>query len=750
MVATAVAVLLLTCASAAAVGDANVTASCSEETEASPGFRSFMPDCRAYEMVTPPYEAGQLVRGVFMEPPQLSKEGTHIIGLDLAGFADTENLEQVGLEFGAVYEFSRTPTGWSAESLEPPASQYPRRIFVGASADLSKTLWDLYVAPEGDEELGVDPNNTMLAIREGAGAEKGRFTLVGPVTAPGHEPAVFQSYGIVGASADMSHILLAVTADNKQLWPGDSTEEGAESLYEYQGTGDREPVLVGVKNEGSLKGAPYVNDGVQLVSRCGTRLGSAESVTTRNAVSESGEVVYFTALACGETPRVNELYSRIDGSRTAAISEPSKTDCTACDTTRAAQEAAPEGAVFQGASEDGAKVFFTTKQELLPGAAGNSLYEYDSEAPEGERVVLVAGEVTGVAAISEDGARVYFESTAELTGAPNGNGEKAETGSENLYAYDTDSNDSKIAFVAQEPSDPASRTTPLDVTGDGRFAVFSSARKLRGTDDSSTVPQLFEYDAETGKVARVSVGQKSPSGYECESTKTVEEGFACDGNITSETEMPLLVSGISGKFSSPPTGAMSHVSVSEGGAVFFVSRDRLTPDAAAGGENIYEYRSGDVYLISPGDEAVPIELSRGKTRLLGSDESGTDVFFTSTDTLVPQDTDTQSNWYDAREDGGFAAPLPQFSCVATNCQGAPTTAPALPGPGGSETAVAGGNRVVPSTAPTAKRKPRSRAQELATALRACAKKKPGRKRTACYAQARRRYGPPRKDPGRRG
>jgi hypothetical protein len=112
-----------------------------------------------------------------------------------------------------------------------------------------------------------------------AGVGKGSFELVGPVVAPGHvssngasgEP---QTGGPVGASADLSHVLLSVWASGKQAWPGDSTVEGGDSLYEYAGTGDREPVLVGVNNEGRLHGSPYVNEGAELISKCGTVLGS--------------------------------------------------------------------------------------------------------------------------------------------------------------------------------------------------------------------------------------------------------------------------------------------------------------------------------------------------------------------------------------------------------------------------------------------------------------------------------------------
>jgi len=79
------------CASAFAAGDANQQASCPFETEASPGFRSFLPDCRAYELVTPPYTGGQYVLSELEAPPPVSADGEHVLGFALAGFAGAEN-----------------------------------------------------------------------------------------------------------------------------------------------------------------------------------------------------------------------------------------------------------------------------------------------------------------------------------------------------------------------------------------------------------------------------------------------------------------------------------------------------------------------------------------------------------------------------------------------------------------------------------------------------------------------------------
>jgi hypothetical protein len=712
-VVVAAVVSLCVCAGALASGDAN-SSECLPATEASSGFHTYLPDCRAYELVSPAFASGAVPFGTgnSKEPPPISATGEHLLSLVFGGFAETEALEQNLFKYGAYYEFSRTTAGWTAEALSPPDSLYPRFEFAFASTDFSRSLWSVEQAAAPGEELPIGvppedpngvingynyPNNGTLVIREAIGGGKGRFTVVGPVTAPGHEPtSKVEGFEPAGASADLSHILLDVEATLKQLWPGDETTEGRrrQSLYEYVGTGDREPVLVGVRNEGHLDGKPYLNDDANLISRCGTVLGGSRAGgSLQDAVSAGGEIVYFTALACGEEPKVNELYARVDAEQTVDISEPSTGsggDCAACD------ESEPASAAFHGASEDGSKVFFTSEQQLLPKAKGNTLYEYDFDAGDPhERLTVIAPEVGGVAGISEDGGRVYFESSAVLSVGANGNGEEPQLVGQNLYVYDTVAG-GKPVFVAQDAGNER-------VTHDGTFLVFESSRHISGTNDTSVIPQLFEYDADTGVIARVSVGQSAPGGYECETTHVAEEGFNCDGNATSGSyQLPYsLAEGEGIKWA--PTNPTSGLAVAKDGTVEFESAIALTPLAIPGKENVYEYRGGEVYLISPGSEEVSTDYEGG-SRLLGIDESGQDVFFSTTEGLLPQDTDTQTSWYDARENGGFPRPLEASACAGSSCQGALTPTPVLPTPGGSATAVGGGN-LAPLPAPVVKPKP---------------------------------------------
>jgi hypothetical protein len=862
----ALAVLLVACAwlsscsAAFAAGDAN-RGRCGEfpSTESSPGFRSFLPDCRAYELVTPPYKGGQFAHWTLSAPPPVSPDGEHLLGLDFAGFAGTENEEEVGFTTGAIYEFSRTPSGWSAEALEPPASQHARSQFLDASADLSRSLWALSIQSPG-EELAYPEKGNTLNIRERVGDEV-RFSEVGP-TAP---PGVSRSFGtrelaLAGASRDLTHLAFAMTSESGRLWPGDATREGDESLYEYVGTGSREPTLVGVSNAGPLQGATYVNEGAKLISECGTILGSSGTVSAYNAISSDGETIYFSALhaegCSGGQPAVNELYARVAGAKTVAISEPSKEDCEEC------VESGKANAVFQGASEDGSRVFFMTEQELLPGQKGENLYEYDFDAEAGHRIVLVSAgasspEVQAVARISEDGSHAYYVAKGVLTTASNANGEKAEAGADNLYVYDASAQSTafvatlltvaeeqkikteveangripgieaeieqaklsieefKAAFPTEKteikattaectkdrekgevilaeaceenlkekeatlarreahlveaevtlaslekelPEEISQSVTreireethvtvrdekrPFDTTPNGSWLVFQSDRDLTGSEDTSTVDQLFEYDTQTGVLARASLGQCSAATRGC----LPGARFGDNGNTTSEEDAASI---LAPEYSTNmrATAATSALSLAEDGTVVFVSRERLTPQAVQGAENVYEYREGEVYAISPGDEAAEVEPRtevepRGEPRLLGTDSSGRDVFFFGTGSLVPQATDTQASWYDARIGGGFPEPVSPVGCSGDACQGPLSATPFLPSAAGSATQTAGENLTpaISKTAVKAEAKTLTRAQKLAKALKACHKLRSRTSRATCEKKAKSKYG----------
>jgi hypothetical protein len=733
--------------------------SCPNEQLRSELHSGELPDCRAYEMVTPPYKEGAEVYVWAMSPA-----GSRILGQSFGVVDGAESDEIEGEGEAATYVFTRGSQGWSTEAIAPPAWRFPSVALAAATPELTSTLW-LLRTPEQPNRRERD-----LYLR----TENGTFVPIGPTQATTGEPKVGEETEYADASRSLHDVLFTLDAnadDGAFLWPGDTTLPGpvsARSLYEYSGTGNSEPVLVGVRNRGRLEGYPHINEGAELITQCGTRLGGP---STYNAVSESGNTVFFTALGLDEVecaekapgatgPRFAELYARVGGAETIAVSEPSAADCEVCNTTSGL---AP--AFFQGASEDGSKVFFTTTQELLPGAVGANLYEYEVNSklnettgeteftcpkrPEGCVTLVSSGsssaEVEGVARISEDGSHVYFVAAGVLTGA-NAEGRTPVKGANNFYVYDTVTGTTR--FIGALASDDGQvwfvldRSRPVESTPDGEFLVFTSSADLTAG-DTSTVAQVFEYDARTERLRRVSVGQ---DGYNDDGNTTEEADAA---NIGSARALPLFEN--VGGASQSAARAMSD----DGSRVFFDSADALTPQTLAGlPSNVYEWEAegtgsctvgdgeGCVYLISDGRDDSTTHGSNASTSWVGTDASGEDALFETADQLVPADTDTQLDLYDARVGGGFAEPERTSECVGSACQDPLVTAPAAPS---VQTATsedeAPQSAAGVSAQPAVKARPLTRAQQLAKALAGCRTERGRSRRLACETRARRRYEP---------
>jgi hypothetical protein len=661
----------------------------------------------------------------------VSTDASRVIVQSFGNFGDAGNDQ----ETGAQYALTRSPTGWVEAGIDPPAFEYPFDEFLAASPDLSETLWR--ARAKAQSIYAQD-----LYTRDAAGA----LRSLGPTAPPsategppglGLPPGESSNngFGYQGASSDFSHVLFTLESPNEPgnrnlLWPGDTTVKGQiTSLYEYA-VGESEPKLVGVKNKGPLAS----NTTAELISDCGAGFGASSgsgafSGDTYNAVSADGSVVFFTATAAtegtgnahcnrnneGSGPPVNELYARVGGVKTVAISE-STLPPGECTSPHACFNAIPKEGIFQGASQDGSKVFFLTDQPLLNSDQDTTtdLYEAEIEG-EGEsakisRLVQVShdpitaqvAEVQGVARVSEDGSHVYFVAKGVLAGNSNGQAppfSTAQLGAENLYVYGPDPanpSQSKTVFIGMlcseagtsgSVSDPECHSSdeklwnredfrPAQATPDGRFLAFSSATDLTAPEDTSTVTQIFRYDVETSELARVSIGQN---------------GFNANGNTDNSN---LAAEQIRSPRGEQPSGSTA---ISDDGSVVFQSADGLTPAALNGQEesyeyeeetqrlrktyyaqNVYRYHENNVQLISDGLDTTATE-GASSVRLDGMTSLGTDVFFETADQLVRQDTDTQRDLYDARINGGFPPPPVSTPCQEA-CQGSPGSQPLFGAP----------------------------------------------------------------------
>jgi hypothetical protein len=688
-----------------------------------------LPDCRAYERVTPAYKES--------EPAELgnvfavSLDGSRLIYGNVGAFGGAEeaNLNLDSNVANTAYLSERGSRGWTTVSLAPRASEYVSNGSDGlydASATLESSLWEFEPMVGGTESsTSFEGHSSFYLEHDPVVGKPASFEKIGSPTPTLGTPNV-SKYKYLGASSELSHVLFSILPGYR--WPFDTTIKGKEeknaggTLYEYIGTEspsevgaepsgepERKPILVGVS--GGL-GSP-------LISNCGTRLGSSsleenlgsssleekQEGSAYNAISEKGERIFFTAVGAGEAhevcdgPQVAELFVREEVpqhegelpaavQQTVPISEPSREACAECLHTD------KKAASFQGASLDGSKAFFTTEQELLPGVKGNNLYEYDFDAPAGEHVALVSdgsveAGVQGVSRISEDGSHVYFVAKGELTSAANEYGEKAKEGEDNLYVYQRDAvyPEGHVAFVADLVPGPEkvggdeadwqfADDRPVLTSEEGKYLVFTSAGDLAHEGVELGKRQVFQYNTETETLVRASIGQ---DGYSNDNRTPLIGATITSGALSTpdyiNIDSPTLIAG-----TQAPTD----------GAVFFSSPDALVRGALSDQydiaeqydrdeerlvPNIYEYRAGQVYLLSDGSDRSTINGEPG-TKLSGWNSTGQNVFFFTSDPLVPADEDTQSDLYDARENGGFPTSTPAPDCHEA-CQGGLTPAPAL-------------------------------------------------------------------------
>jgi len=273
------------------------------------GPSAALPDCRAYEMVSPPFKGGYTV-----ELRAISEDGSRVVSQSLGTFAGTEGVpgtfEDDILDLGTSYVFTRGTSGWVTTPIGLPGTRFPEAgEDTLKSSNLGRSLWLASTQPSPSRHT-----NEILPDLEFGGPE-GSIEEIGSVFPPGTTVAEAAEEGFVieGASSDLSHVFFSLS---NFYWPGDATEPGNHSLYEYVGAGGAEPLLVGVSG-----GAGSTS----LIGDCGTRLVANEN-PGKHPVSADGTTVFFRVKACAGSPPIGELFARVDNEQpdahTVAISEP--------------------------------------------------------------------------------------------------------------------------------------------------------------------------------------------------------------------------------------------------------------------------------------------------------------------------------------------------------------------------------------------------------------------------------------------
>jgi hypothetical protein len=730
----------------AAAGGATSGGCPNEQLREEQPYDQTLPECRAYEMVSPRDTNGQDATSRSAEVMARASEaptGTEpaITYSSKGSFGDPE-----GALVENQYLSRRTADGWTTQAITPLSSTPVEGV--EGSNELNETSYPgAYFTPEltagvavSSARLGAAP--PLGELNEGLYVDQfadNAYQYDGTIEDGGSNPPW-------GASTNLERVVLA--------------KNGV--LVEWLNGADV-PVSVTNTNE-------------ELNAGAGSIYYEAAGKDAWHATSANGSRVYFT------TPptiaSVGQLYVRVNVGKLQSNLGP-KGECLeperACTIEVSASRREPEDPIgpqsarFWGASAEGGKVFFTSDSELTPNAYtgpednGANLYEYDLETSRLTDLTIDEGDVAegaavqGVVQISEDGSYVYFVAKGALAAGASEQQCRAETEAEATGAEPKQENLGCNLYVSHEGGPPVFITTLAEkdegdwqtsgslaagpavntavLTPNGKQLAFISERSL------STANFPGGYDNEQAQPGECTgqTGNGAPESGNCREVYLYDAETA---SLVCASCNPAKVRPV-GPASLPRSGGEPFVDYRSrdllaDGTLFFDSKDALAPGAAGGRGNVYEYVDGAVRAISA--------VSAGyESFFLDASANGENVFFASADRLLPEDPGGNTVVWDARVDGGFPAATAPASCNSSEeCEPSPVVSSVV-GPPASQTFSGPGNvsPIAPApTAPAASRRPsvKTRAQKLAAALKTCRKDRPRRKRLTCEKTAHKRYG----------
>ncbi len=467
-----------------AIGSSQAIAACPNEAIRVAQGSTGLPECRAYEVVSPQAKGGVDVAGYAVPgAARASLDGDSIVYTSLGAFPGNP-----GAALPNYYRATRNGPGWGSEAIQPPSDA----TLIGSGDGLGYT--GVVYALTGDLSRAVVTTNSQLVpgapagvhslyTQANPGSDYTLLTPVGPTPEQAFADANKNPYFRV-ASDDLRHVGFYSTA---ALTP-DAPDDGLRKLYVSH---DGEVELASI-----LPGEVPVSAGQENV-----RFGSPYGAD--HAISNDGRRVFFNY--------AGSLYVREGGTSTTLISDNTG------------------NAGLLAATPDGSKVLFN-------GGQGISIYDVETGSTE---VLGGGGNVLGY---SRDLSRVYLASLGSnnLPGEP-----PAPQNSNYIYlAHDGDLEFvAAVEGTAKGLVDPQIRGSDDGWGASNRngsvlaFRIDGRVIGADGTDSGSySSSQVYAYDAASGELDCLSCPTAGPAGASSLWQPLVTEGLTASPH---ERQFPL-------------------------------------------------------------------------------------------------------------------------------------------------------------------------------------------------------------------
>ena len=630
---------------------------------------SYLPDCRAYELVSPgsagavvlfpsKFPADQETSNLYNEGvPYITNEGFASSPSRFTFFGGISTINGLDAPIGRtdMYMATRTDSGWVTQVPGLKGST----AFETGRRECSESM-NLCI-DHGETNFGGFHAENAPYLFTSSGEPKGQLPTNVSVI-----PGGKTFHGAQRMSGDFSHFVFS-----------------SNEMKNFEGTFPGIAFTPGARTTGL--GSAYDNDIATRTVKLISVLPNGENIPLEAPKNAEQKGIDFPGISADGshilmgTPGEGggeHLYMRVNDAITYVI--------------------APGASVQPiGMTRTGNKVFFITSARLLPSDTDNStdLYMWQEDGSATGSLTLVSqgnGQgnsdncnadwgVTGCGVkplepeyahlnknratsapgmddlFAETSGDIYFYSPEVLDGSKPGIKNQR-----NLYVY----RDGAVHLVAT--FEDGTEVNRMQISPDGAHAAMLTASRLTSYDNEG-FREMYTYDAESGAIHCASC---NPSGAPPSADVAASEG---------------------GRF------------MANDGRTFFSTPDSLVPRDKNGKIiDTYEYVDGRPQLISSGlgskdftggSEVLSLFLKPENIGLEAVSRSGTDVYFSTFETLVKSDLNGEFvKFYDARTGGGFPEEdAPEQCAAADECHGADAPTPPSPVISSSSNLGTGGN-----------------------------------------------------------